>query len=59
MKKIIKYFSFLLIVLSILTIKVNATSKSIYVNLDTLEYSLDKSNYTSIEDLFLTYNNHL
>ena len=48
MKKIIKYFSFLLIVLSILTIKVNATSKSINVNLDTLEYSLNKSNYTNI-----------
>ncbi|MBE6161332.1 MAG: hypothetical protein E7158_03850 [Firmicutes bacterium] len=48
MKKIIKYFSFLLILLSVLTLKVNATSKSIYVNLNALEYSLDKSNYTSI-----------
>ena len=52
MKKIIKYFSFLLILLSALTLKVNAASKSIYVNLNTLEYSSDKSNYISI----FTYN---
>ena len=50
MKKIIKYFSFILIILSILTLKVNATSKNIYINLNTLEYSLDKSNYTSISE---------
>ena len=50
MKKIIKYLSFLILLLSVITLKVSATSNSTYVNLNTLEYSLDNNNYKNISE---------
>ena len=50
MKRIIKYFSLLLVFLFAFTINVNAESKNIYVNLETLEYSLDQNEYKSIDE---------
>lgn len=50
MKKLIKYFSILLIGLCAFALKVNADTKNIYVNLDSLEYSTDKTTYTSITE---------
>ena len=50
MKKIIKYFSLLLVLFCLFTLKVNATSKAIYVNLNSLEYSEDEINYQSIKE---------
>ncbi len=48
MSRIIKYFSILLLLVVSLSINVSASSKSIYVNLNNLKYSTDKSNYKSI-----------
>ena len=42
MKRYIKYFSFVLVLFCLFIFKVNATNKSVYVNLDNLEYSTDK-----------------
>ena len=50
MKNIIKYFSLLLMLLLVFTLKVNAANAKIYVNLNTLEYSSDNSNYISISE---------
>ena len=64
MKKIIKYLSIAFICLFGLTINVKAASKKIYVNLDSLEYSSDKTNYeaikeyTTLEDFLVDYNSN-
>ena len=50
MKRIIKYLSILLIVLCSFTLRVNATTTSIYVNLESLEYSTNKKDYNSITE---------
>ena len=64
MKRYIKYFSFVLVLFSLFIFKVNATNKSVYVNLDNLEYSTDKKDYTSIkeyktlEEFLIDYNSN-
>lgn len=50
MKGFIKYFSILLIGLCVFTLKVNASTKSVYVNLESLEYSTNKKDYKSITE---------
>ncbi len=64
MSRIIKYFSILLLLVVSLSINVSASSKSIYVNLNNLKYSTDKSNYKSItvydtlEEFLKVYNSN-
>ena len=63
MKKTINYFSILLLIISLFSIKVTAKDKTIYVNLDELSYSTNNKNYKSIteyktlEDFLEDYNN--
>ena len=63
MKKTINYFSILLLIISLFSIKVTAKDKTIYVNLDELSYSSNNKNYKSIteyktlEDFLEDYNN--
>lgn len=64
MKRYIKYFSFVLVLFSLFIFKVNAINKSVFVNLDNLEYSTDKKDYTSIkeyktlEEFLIDYNSN-
>ena len=48
MRKLIKYFSIILILLFTFTINVKAESKNLYVNLESLEYSSNKNDYNGI-----------
>ena len=50
MKKFITYFSLLLVSLLICSLDVNAENKSIYVNLESLEYSTNQKEYQSITE---------
>ena len=50
MKNIIKYLSVLLVSFLIFSFSVKAESKSVYVNLDNLEYSTDQKSYKSITE---------
>ena len=50
MKKIIKYFSITLILLICFSLNVKASSKSLYVNLETLKYSTNQKSYKSIKE---------
>ena len=50
MRKIIKYSSILLVFILVFTIRVRAESKSLYVNLENLEYSNDQQSYESITE---------
>ena len=62
MNKIIKYFTFFLILLLSLSLNVKAATKNTYVNLGTLEYSTDQKQYDSIveyktlEEFLVDYN---
>ena len=64
MKKIIKYLTLLLVLTFAFTLNVKAATKSIYVNLETLEYSSDEKNYKSIteynslEEFLIDYNSN-
>ena len=64
MKRFLKLFSILLVGLCIFTVKVKAESQTIYVNLNNLEYSLDKENYNdiveykSLEEFLNDYNSN-
>ena len=50
MKNLIKYFSILIVFLSLISINVDAKSKTIYIDLNNLEYSTDKKDYQSITE---------
>ena len=50
MKVFIKYFSILTILIFAFTVNVKANSKSIYVNLESLEYSTNNKDYKSITE---------
>ena len=50
MRKTIKYFSILLALLFAFTINANASTKTIYVNLNNLKYSTDGIDYSSITE---------
>lgn len=50
MKKVISVLGVLLLVTFLLPVKVFATSSNVYVNLSSLEYSVDKQNYTSVPE---------
>ena len=50
MKRFIKYFSIFLFCLFAFTISVKADTKTIYVDLESLEYSTNKSDYKSITE---------
>lgn len=64
MKKIIKYLTLLLVLTFAFTLNVKAATKSIYVNLETLEYSSDEKNYkniteyNSLEEFLIDYNSN-
>jgi len=64
MEKIIKRFSITLVFILAFTINVRAETKSIYVNLETLEYSTDQQNYEAIteyktlEEFLVDYNSN-
>ena len=64
MKVFIKYFSILVALLFAFSLNVKAESKSIYVNLDSLEYSTNNKDYKSIteyktlEELLSDYNSN-
>ena len=64
MKVFIKYFSILTVLLFAFTLNVKAESKSIYVNLESLEYSTNNKTYSSIteyktlEEFFEDYNSN-
>ena len=64
MNRIKKYFSILLIGILMFSINVKAETKTTYVNLDTLEYSLNNKDYKSIteykelEDFLKDYNSN-
>ncbi len=64
MKRLIKIFSLLLIIFFLSSINVNADSKILYVKLDSLEYSTNKNDYSSIteyktlEDFLKDYNSN-
>ena len=50
MKVFIKYFSILVALLFAFSLNVKAESKSIYVNLNSLEYSTNNKDYKSITE---------
>ena len=50
MKKVISVLGVLLLVTFLLPVKAFATSSNVYVNLNSLEYSVDKQNYTSVPE---------
>lgn len=50
MKVFIKKFSILIVLLIVFSLNVKAESKSIYVNLENLEYSLNEKDYKSITE---------
>ena len=62
MKRIVKYLTVTIALLLALTLNVKAASASIYVDLETLKYSTDKSSYSAIkeyetlEDFLVDYN---
>ena len=50
MKKIIKYFSIIVVLFLMLTINAKAESKNTYVNLESLEFSTNNKDYKSITE---------
>lgn len=50
MKKVISVLGVLLLATFLLPVKAFATSSNVYVNLSSLEYSVDKQNYTSVPE---------
>ena len=50
MKRILKYCSVVLMLLLAFMFTVKAESKTVYVNLETLEYSTDRKTYESIRE---------
>ena len=50
MKRYIKYISVFILLIYLFTLTVKAESKTIYVNLESLEYSNNKSDYSSITE---------
>ena len=64
MKRKFKYLSLLLILLSVFSLNVKSASKNIYINLETLEYSTNKSDYKtiteydSLEKFLIDYNSN-
>ena len=50
MKRIIKYLSIIVALLFVFTINVKAENYKVYVDLDTLEYSINDKDYSSITE---------
>ena len=55
MRKIIKYFSLVLVLLSLFTLNVNAKSKTIYIDLENLETITE---YKTVDDFLKDYNSN-
>ncbi len=64
MKAFIKYFSLLISLVLLFTINVKADSKTIYINLESIEYSTNQSDYSklteykTLEEFLVDYNSN-